>query len=45
METFFNGTLALGGRDQETIGFALWVGNARLINLSHKLLGARLMLD
>jgi photosystem II CP43 chlorophyll apoprotein len=40
VETLFNGTLALGGRDQETTGFAWWSGNARLINLSGKLLGA-----
>jgi photosystem II CP43 chlorophyll apoprotein len=40
METFFSGTLALGGCDQETIGFAWWVGNAWLINLSRKLFGA-----
>ncbi|KAI5653898.1 hypothetical protein M9H77_31085 [Catharanthus roseus] len=36
---FFNGTLALAGRDQETTGFAWWARNARLINLSSKLLG------
>jgi photosystem II CP43 chlorophyll apoprotein len=29
-----------GGRDQDTTGFAWWSGNARLINLSGKLLGA-----
>ena len=40
METLFNGTLVTGGRDQETTGFAWWSGNARLINLSGKLLGA-----
>ncbi|KAL3498048.1 hypothetical protein ACH5RR_040780 [Cinchona calisaya] len=40
VETLFNGTLALANRDQETTGFAWWVGNARLINLSGKLLGA-----
>jgi photosystem II CP43 chlorophyll apoprotein len=34
METLFNGTIALAGRYQETIGFAWWAGNARLINLS-----------
>ncbi|MCL7041724.1 hypothetical protein MKW94_000456 [Papaver nudicaule] len=47
VETLFNGTLALAGRDQETTGFAWWAGNARLINLSvlgfggiyHSLLG------
>ncbi|CAN6483137.1 unnamed protein product [Victoria cruziana] len=43
-ETFYTKNIllneALAGRDQETIGFAWWVGNARLINLSGKLLGA-----
>ncbi len=39
METLFNGTLALAGRDQETTGFAWWAGNARQLNLSGKLLG------
>ncbi|OIW15381.1 hypothetical protein TanjilG_24366 [Lupinus angustifolius] len=39
-ETLFNGNLALIGRDQETIIFAWWARNARLINLSGKLLGA-----
>ena len=39
METLFNGTLTVGGRDQESTGFAWWSGNARLINLSGKLLG------
>ncbi|KAH7516893.1 hypothetical protein FEM48_Zijuj09G0003000 [Ziziphus jujuba var. spinosa] len=34
METLFNGTLALAGRDQETTGFVWWAKNARLINLS-----------
>ncbi|PHT85437.1 Photosystem II CP43 reaction center protein [Capsicum annuum] len=40
VETLFNGTLALAGCDQETTGFAWWAGNAQLINLSGKLLGA-----
>ena len=34
VETLFNGTFVLAGRDQETTGFAWWAGNARLINLS-----------
>ena len=38
METLFNGTVG-SGRDQESTGFAWWSGNARLINLSGKLLG------
>ena len=41
METPFNTTMvAGGGRDLESSGFAWWSGNARLINLSGKLLGA-----
>ena len=40
VETLFNGNLVVGGRDQESTGFAWWSGNARLINLSGKLLGA-----
>lgn len=32
-------SLTVGGRDQESTGFAWWSGNARLINLSGKLLG------
>ena len=40
MGTLFNGQLSLAGRDQESTGFAWWAGNARLIRLSGKLLGA-----
>jgi len=40
VETLFNGKLTIGGRDQESTGFAWWSGNSRLINLSGKLLGA-----
>ena len=39
VETLFNSTLVVGGRDQESTGFACWSGNARLINLYGKLLG------
>jgi photosystem II CP43 chlorophyll apoprotein len=42
VETLFNGTIALAGRDQETTGFAWWASNARLINLSGKLIGAHM---
>jgi hypothetical protein len=31
--------VVIGGRDQESTGFAWWSGNSRLINLSGKLLG------
>lgn len=40
METPFNSAMVVGGRDQDSTGFAWWSGNARLINLSGKLLGA-----
>jgi photosystem II CP43 chlorophyll apoprotein len=33
-------SLGVGGRTQDSTGFAWWSGNARLINLSGKLLGA-----
>ena len=39
VETLFN-EIKVGGRDQESTGFAWWAGNARLINVSGKLLGA-----
>ncbi|KAL5766376.1 hypothetical protein ACOSP7_016993 [Xanthoceras sorbifolium] len=39
VEILFNGTLPITDRDQKTTGFTWWVGNARLINLSGKLLG------
>ncbi len=39
METPFNIAIS-GGRDQQSTGFAWWAGNARLINVSGKLLGA-----
>jgi len=38
--TLSSSFVAGGGRDQESSGFAWWSGNARLINLSGKLLGA-----
>ena len=40
METLFNGSISVGGRNQESTGFSWWAGNARLINLFGKLLGA-----
>ncbi|MBW4621263.1 MAG: photosystem II reaction center protein CP43 [Cyanosarcina radialis HA8281-LM2] len=39
MATTFSNVIA-GGRDQDSTGFAWWSGNARLIELSGKLLGA-----
>jgi len=38
--TLSNANLAGAGRDLDSTGFAWWSGNARLINLSGKLLGA-----
>jgi photosystem II CP43 chlorophyll apoprotein len=38
--TLSNNSIIASGRDQESTGFAWWSGNARLINLSGKLLGA-----
>jgi len=38
--TSFNTAMISGGRDQQSSGFAWWSGNARLIDLSGKLLGA-----
>ena len=40
METPFNSSLSVAGRDIESTGFAWWSGNSRLINVSGKLLGA-----
>lgn len=40
MATSFNTAMVGGGRDQQSSGFAWWSGNARLIDLSGKLLGA-----
>ncbi|KAM0941032.1 putative photosystem II [Dioscorea sansibarensis] len=42
VETLFIGTLAIAGRNLETIGLAWWAGNAKLIYLSGKLLGAHI---
>ena len=36
--------LVIGGRDQESTGFAWWAGNARLTNLSGKLLGGEIVI-
>jgi photosystem II CP43 chlorophyll apoprotein len=38
--TLSNSSSMMGGRDLESTGFAWWSGNARLINVSGKLLGA-----